>query len=154
MPQMAFIKKLVNFNQYIFSHNHTTNSDQILSAYFTWVIRICWNHEIVPFPCKALLQFKAWEEKYINMLGHATNVKLGIYKNHTILTYIKILHKLQDSVFIIPLGPYNVISQGNSYTLTAVYIPHMLSCHHPYQGQKDCDSSRPYFGHHIKIWLP
>ena len=48
---------------------------------------------------KSSITFKAWEEKNINVSGHATNVKLLIYKKHTLSAYTKILHKLHKTTY-------------------------------------------------------
>ena len=56
------------------------------------------------------------------MLDHATNVKLWIYKKpHFIDLHQVIAQTPQDHISINLLGPYNVTSKGNSYTLAAVW---------------------------------
>ena len=99
---------------------------------------------------KSSTTFKAWERK-----DHATSAKSWLYKNPTVLTYIKILHKLQDHISIDLLGSYNITSQGNSYILTAVCNLTGYVMVTPYQRQKDNDSSDPLvFGHYVKIQFP
>ena len=50
----------------------------------------------------------------------------------------------QDHISIGLSGPYNVASQDNSYTLTAICNLTGLTHDQPYQRQKDNNSSKPY----------
>ena len=66
---------------------------------------------------------------------------MNLQKPHFIDLHKDIVHTSQDHIPIDLLGPYNISSQGNSYTLTPVC--NLTDYDHPYEGQNDNDSSNP-----------
>ena len=79
---------------------------------------------------------------------------MNLQKPHFINLHQNIAQTPQDHISINLLGPYNITSQGNSYTLSALCNLTGFPYDHPYQGQKDDSSDPLIFRHHVKIWFP
>ena len=88
--------------------------------------------------------FKAWEENYINLWGHATNVKLWIHKNTNFIDLHQDIAHPHNTMYPLIFWDHTMSLHKVTHMLKLQYATSQVPHDHPNQRQKDNNSSKPF----------